>query len=150
MSSAPMPGMPLFNTTTVITAELMHVAAAAAHHGATDRRARAGGRGLGLEPPVEPLVLEEEDGVVVVDRGPEQAVGVLHRARRHHLQPGDVVVALHLRDERLPPQAVRRGLCVCPELRQRPLAHVGIATEEVLHEGAVTLVVVVPVLADRQ
>ena len=30
MSSAPMPGMPLFNTTTVMITELMHIVAAAA------------------------------------------------------------------------------------------------------------------------
>src|SRR5712691_2393375 len=40
--------------------------------------------------PVQRAVLEEDDGIVVVDRRPEQSAHVGRRRREHHLQPRDV------------------------------------------------------------
>src|SRR3954470_9970562 len=54
--------------------------------GGERRRVEAVGH-LTLHAPVEVLVLEEEDGVVIAHGADQQALGVLGRRRRDHLQP---------------------------------------------------------------
>ena len=39
---------------------------------------------------VQPAVLEEEDGIVVLDAGNQQAFGIVRRRRHHHFEPGNV------------------------------------------------------------
>ena len=59
------------------------------HTGTPDRDAVVRLRQLAAEPPVEPLVLEEEDRVVVLDRGPQEAVGVGDGSGADDLEPRD-------------------------------------------------------------
>src|SRR5207248_428390 len=47
-------------------------------------------RHLGLDPAVEVLVLEEEDGARILDRAREQALRVLRRGGADALEAGDV------------------------------------------------------------
>ena len=58
----------------------------AAHGGLADRHDVVLGRQLLLDPAVEELVLEEEHGVVVADRGLDQALRVVGRRRLHDLE----------------------------------------------------------------
>ena len=39
---------------------------------------------------VQPAVLEEEDGIIVLDAGNQQAFGIVRRRRHHHFEPGNV------------------------------------------------------------
>ena len=66
------------------------VVARAVDAGLAERRRVAVVRHLALDAPVEVLVLEEQDGVRVLDRGDEQALRVLGRRRAHDLEAGDV------------------------------------------------------------
>ena len=56
-----------------------------------------------------------------------------------------MIVLLHLAISAGAPQSMRAHLRIGPQLRQRPLAHVAIAAEEIL-----ALVLVIPVLGDGE
>ena len=76
---------------------------------------------------VAPRVLDTRDrqAVLVLVVGQRDAVALLRQHLADDLQPDLMVVVGHRLHQAIAPQPVRGGLRVRPQLRQRPLAHVG-------------------------
>ena len=83
--------------------------------------------------------------VLILLVGERHAIALLRQAFADDLEPDLMIVLLHLLEQRFAPQAALARLRSGPYDRQRPLAHVGVAAEEIL-----AAVGVVPVLGDRE
>ncbi len=73
------------------------------------------------------------------------AIALLRQTLADDLQSDMVIVLFHLVEQALAPQSALARLRAGPDDRQRSLAHVGVAAEEVLAR-----IGVIPVLGDRE